>query len=125
MAIWRKVIDDFEGDIAAKDDDGIEWNDGAKNAGNGGNVSGVLAYRAIKLMFVFAVSRNLSPVHAITVAINPAKVALRFEDEDSPFVDGKAVDLQKFGVGNDIIFDATGVGFGVRFGEITIDNNIF
>lgn len=124
MAIWREVVDDFEGDITAKDDDGIKWYDGAENTGNGSNVGGVLTYRAIELMFVFAVSRNLGPVDAVTMAINPAEVTFRFENEDSPFVDSKAVDLQKFSIRNDVIFDVIGVGLGIWFRKITVYDNI-
>lgn len=93
MAIWREVIDDFEGDIATEDDDGIKWHDGAKNTGNGSNVGGVLTYGAIELMFVFAVGGDLRPMHAIAVTINPAEVTFGLKDEDSPLVDGEAVDL--------------------------------
>lgn len=124
VAIWREVIDDFEGDITAKDDNGIKWYDSAENTGDGGNVRGVLAHRAIELMFVFAVSRNLGPVDAVTMAINPAEVTFRFENEDSPFVDSKAVDLQKFSIRNDVIFDVIGVGLGIWFRKITVYDDI-
>lgn len=124
MAIWRKIIDDFEGDITAKDDDRINRYNSPENASNGSNVRGVLTYGAIELMFVFAISRNLSPVDAVTMAINPAEVTFRFENEDSSFVDSKAVDLQKFSIRNDVIFDVIGVGLGIWFRKITVYDDI-
>lgn len=124
VAIGREIVNDFKGDITAKDDDRIKRYDSTENTSDGSNVGGVLTYRAIELMFVFAVSRNLGPVDAVTMAINPAEVTFRFENEDSPFVDSKAVDLQKFGIRNDVIFDVIGVGLGIWFRKITVYDDI-
>lgn len=93
MAIGWEIVDDFEGDVATKDDNRIKWHDGAKDASDGGNMGSVLTNRAIKLVFVFAVSGNLGPVDTVSMTINPAEVTFGFKDENSPFVDGKAVNL--------------------------------
>lgn len=53
----------------------------------------ILADGTIKLMFVFAVSGNLSPMDAVAMTKNPAKVTFRLKDEDSPFVNGETVNL--------------------------------
>lgn len=120
MAIGWEIIDDFEGDVATKNDNRIEWYDGTKDTSNSGDMGSVLTNRAIKLMFVFAISGNLGPVDAVTMTINPAEVTFGFKNENSPLVDGKTVNLQKFGVGNDVIFDMTSIGFGVGLGKVTI-----
>lgn len=93
MAIGWEIIDDFEGDVATKNDNRIEWYDGTKDTSNSGDMGSVLTNRAIKLMFVFAISGNLGPVDAVTMTINPAEVTFGFKDENSPFVDGEAVNL--------------------------------
>ena len=124
VTVGREVIDNFEGDIATKNYDGIKWYDGAKNRGDGGDMGGVLADGAVKLVLVFAVSGNLSPVNAVAVAKYPAEVAFGLKDENSPFVDGEAIDLEEFGVGDDVIFDVARIGVGVGFGKIAIDDDI-
>lgn len=62
---------------------------------------------------------------AVAVAVDPAQMTFGFEDENPPFVDGEAVDLQKFSVGDDVVLDVTRVGAGIGFGKITINENIF
>lgn len=124
MTVRWEIIDDFEGDVAAEDDDRIKWHDSAENCGDGGNVGGILADRTVELVLVFAISGNLSPVDAVAVAINPTEVTFGLKNEDPPLVDGEAVDLQKFGVGNDVIFDVAGIGVGIGFGEVAIDEDV-
>lgn len=124
MTIGREIVDDFEGDVATEDDDRIKWHDSAENCGDGGNVGGILADRTIKLVLIFAISGNLGPVNAVAVAVNPTKVTFGFKNEDSPFVDGEAIDLQKFGVGNNVIFDVARIGIRVGLRKIAIDEDI-
>lgn len=124
MTIGREIVDDFEGDVATEDNNGIKWHDSAENCGDGGNVGGVLTDRAIELVLIFAISGNLGPVNAVAVAVNPTKVTFGFKNEDSPFVDGEAIDLQKFGVGNNVIFDVARIGIGVGLRKIAIDEDI-
>lgn len=50
-------------------------------------------------MLVLAVGRNLSPVDAVAVAINPADVIFGFKDEDSPLIDGETINLKQVGGG--------------------------
>lgn len=94
VAVGWEIVDYFEGDVAAKNNDRIKGYNSAENCGDGGNMRGVLAHGAIKLMLVFAVSGNLGPVDTITMAINPAEVTLGFKDEDSPFVHRETVNLE-------------------------------
>lgn len=124
MTIGREIVDDFEGDVATEDDDRIKWHDSAENCGDGGNVGGILADRTIKLVLIFAISGNLGPVNAVAVAVNSTKVTFGFKNEDSPFVDGEAIDLQKFGVGNNVIFDVARIGIRVGLRKIAIDEDI-
>ncbi len=124
MAVGREIVNDFECDVAAKDNDGIKWHNGAKNRGDSGYVRGILAYRTVELMFIFAVSGNLSPVDAVAMTINPAEVAFGFEDKDSPLVDGETVNLEKFSVGDDVVFDAPRIGAGIGFGKITVYEDV-
>lgn len=125
IAIGRKVVDNFEGDVAAKNNHGIEWHDGTKNAGDGGDMGGVLTHGTVKLVFVFAVGGDLRPVHAVAVSVDPAEMTFGFKNEDSPLVDGEAIDLEKFGVGDDVILDTVSIGFGVGLRKIGIDEDIF
>lgn len=92
-ARWE-IVDDFKRDVAAEDNDGIKWHNSAKNRGDGGYVRGILAHGAVELVLVFTVSRNLSPVDAVAMTINPAEVAFGLEDENSPLVNGETVDLK-------------------------------
>lgn len=55
VTVGREVVDDFEGDVAAEDDHGIKWYNGAKNSGDGGHVGGVLTDGTIELVLIFAV----------------------------------------------------------------------
>lgn len=124
MTVRWEIIDDFEGDVATEDDDRIKWHDGAENCGDGGNVGGILADRAIKLVLVFAISGNLSPVDAVAVAVNPTEVTFGFKNEDPPLVDGEAIDLEKFGVGDDVIFNAARIWIRIGLRKIAIDEDI-
>lgn len=87
-------------------------------------MGGVLADGAIKLVLIFTIGGNLGPMNAVAVAINPAEVALGFENEDSPLVDGKAINLDEVGIGDDMIFDAEIVGLRIGLGKIAIDEDL-
>ena len=87
-------------------------------------MGGVLTDGTVEGIFVFAISGDLGPVDAVAVTIDPAEVALGFEDEDSPLVYGQAVDLKEGGVGDDVIFDVMGARFGVGFGEIGVNQDV-
>lgn len=113
MTVWRDVFEDFEDDVAAKDDKIVDGDERAENAGNGVDVGGILADGVVELVLVLAVGGDLGPMDAVAVAVDPAEVAFGLENEDSPLVEGETVDLEKLGVRDDARFNSASVEGGI------------